>query len=76
MRRLQTQAVPPLVRGAVARRKCVAEVGNLHGWAPGDWEGVGAFARVAQRLVALAAAVWCNWELGAPVERSLVAYDH
>ena len=36
----------------------------------------GVFARVAQRLLALAAAVWWNWELGAPVKRSLVAYDH
>jgi hypothetical protein len=24
----------------------------------------------------LAAAVWCNWQLGAPVKRSLLAYDH
>jgi hypothetical protein len=26
--------------------------------------------------LALAAAVWFNWQLGAPVKRSLVAYDH
>jgi hypothetical protein len=31
---------------------------------------------VAQRLLALAAVVWCNWQLGAPDKRSLVAYDH
>jgi hypothetical protein len=36
----------------------------------------GVWIRVAQRLLALAAAVWCNWQLGAPVKRSLVAYDH
>jgi hypothetical protein len=36
----------------------------------------GVHARVAQRLLALAAAVWCNWQLGAPVKRSLVADDH
>jgi hypothetical protein len=36
----------------------------------------GAWVRVAQRLLALAAAVWFNWQLGAPVKRSLVAYDH
>lgn len=36
----------------------------------------GVFVRVAQRLLALAAAVWWNWELGEPVKRSLVAYDH
>jgi hypothetical protein len=36
----------------------------------------GVWIRVAQRLLALAAAVWCNWQLDAPVKRSLVAYDH
>jgi hypothetical protein len=36
----------------------------------------GVWIRVAQRLVALATGVWFNWQLGAPVKRSLVAYDH
>jgi hypothetical protein len=36
----------------------------------------GVWTRVAQRLAALAAGVWFNWQLGAPVKRSLVAYDH
>jgi hypothetical protein len=36
----------------------------------------GVWIRVAQRLLALAAGVWWNWQLGAPVKRSLVAYDH
>jgi Transposase DDE domain len=36
----------------------------------------GVVARVAQRLLALAAAIWWNWEIGAPDKRSLVAYDH
>jgi hypothetical protein len=36
----------------------------------------GAWVRVAQRLLALAAGIWFNWQLGAPVKRSLVAYDH
>jgi hypothetical protein len=36
----------------------------------------GVVVRVAQRLLALAAAVWWNWEIGAPDKRSLVAYDH
>jgi Transposase DDE domain len=36
----------------------------------------GAWIRVAQRLLALAACVWFNWQLGAPVKRSLVAFDH
>ena len=29
-----------------------------------------------QRLLALAAAIWWNWQLGAPDKRSLVTYDH
>ena len=36
----------------------------------------GLWIRVAQRLLALAAGSWFNWQLGAPVKRSLVAYDH
>lgn len=32
-------------------------------------------ARVAQRLLALGACVWHNWEIGEP-GRSLIAYDH
>jgi Transposase DDE domain len=36
----------------------------------------GVFVRVAQRLLALAAGVWFNWQLGAHDKRSLLAYDH
>jgi hypothetical protein len=36
----------------------------------------GLWVRVAQRLAALAAAVWFNWQLDAPVKRSLLAYHH
>jgi hypothetical protein len=36
----------------------------------------GVHARVAQRLLALAACVWWNWQVGAEPQRSLVAYDH
>jgi hypothetical protein len=36
----------------------------------------GVYARVAQRLLALAAAIWLNWATDAPVKRSLIAYDH
>jgi hypothetical protein len=32
--------------------------------------------RVAQRLLALAAAVWHNWNTHAPRKRNLTAYDH
>jgi hypothetical protein len=36
----------------------------------------GLWTRIAQRLAALAAAVWFNWQLGEPDKRSLLAYDH
>jgi hypothetical protein len=36
----------------------------------------GVFVRVAQRLLALAAGVWFNWQLKVQDKRSLVAYDH
>jgi hypothetical protein len=36
----------------------------------------GLWARVIQRLLALNAAIWFNWQIGAPVKRSLISYDH
>ena len=36
----------------------------------------GLWVRVCQRICALNAAIWHNWLVGAPVKRSLVAYDH
>lgn len=36
----------------------------------------GVFVRVGQRLLALAAAIWCNWQLQVQDKRSLLAYDH
>ena len=36
----------------------------------------GLYARIAQRLLALATAIWHNWTIEAPVRRSLIAYDH
>ena len=36
----------------------------------------GVYARVAARLLALAAAIWHNWRTGATSKRSLIAYDH
>ncbi len=36
----------------------------------------GVYARVAARLLALAAAIWHNWQINAPSKRSLIAYDH
>lgn len=36
----------------------------------------GVAIRVAQRILAMASAIWHNNRIGAPVTRSLVAYDH
>jgi hypothetical protein len=36
----------------------------------------GVYVRVAQRLLALAACVWFNWQASVPDRRSLIAYDH
>jgi hypothetical protein len=33
-------------------------------------------ARIVQRLLALNACIWRNWQIGAPVNGSLIAYDH
>jgi hypothetical protein len=35
----------------------------------------GVYARVAARLLALATAIWHNEHIGAPIKRSLIAYD-
>lgn len=36
----------------------------------------GVFARVAQRVLAMAAGIWHNWNIGATAKRSFIAYDH
>lgn len=36
----------------------------------------GVYARVAARLLAMAAAIWHNWKTKATTKRSLIAYDH
>jgi hypothetical protein len=36
----------------------------------------GVAVRVAQRILAMAAAIWLNNLTGAPITRSLIAYDH
>jgi hypothetical protein len=36
----------------------------------------GVLTRVAQRLLAMAAGIWHNWQTGVTSKRSLVAYDH
>jgi len=47
---------------------------NLEGH--GGRTPAGVTARIAQRLLALAAVIWHNWKINAPVKRSLIAYDH
>jgi hypothetical protein len=34
------------------------------------------FIRVAQRLLAMAAGIWHNWNTGVTSKRSLIAFDH
>ncbi|MGI8312634.1 IS982 family transposase [Saccharopolyspora hattusasensis] len=36
----------------------------------------GVFTRIAQRLLAMTAAIWHNWTTGATSKRSLIAFDH
>ena len=36
----------------------------------------GLWARFIQRLLALNAAIWFNWQSGVPVKRSLIAFDY
>lgn len=36
----------------------------------------GVAVRVAQRILALAAAIWHNFQIGQPINRSLTAHDH
>ncbi|HUK68796.1 MAG TPA: IS982 family transposase, partial [Streptosporangiaceae bacterium] len=36
----------------------------------------GIYARITQRLLAMAAAIWHNWAAGETVKRSLISYDH
>lgn len=47
---------------------------NLEGH--GGRTPAGVYARVAQRLLAMTAAIWHNWRINTEVKRSLIAYDH
>jgi len=42
----------------------------------GGRTAAGVYARIAQRLLAMAAAIWHNWAAAEPIKRSLTAYDH
>ncbi|MEZ0115936.1 hypothetical protein ABH920_009978 [Catenulispora sp. EB89] len=43
---------------------------------PGAHRPDGLFTRIVQRLLALNAAIWHNWLIGANHKRSLTAYGH
>lgn len=43
---------------------------------PGGRTKAGVCVRIAQRILALVAAIWHNDRAGAPIRRSLTAYDH
>ena len=62
-------------------RQCVESIfdtfkGQLNMEQHGGRTVAGARARVGQRVLALTAAIWLNDVIGAPVLRSLTAYDH
>jgi len=60
-----------------SRRRTPSSSGNARKPArcwPSGRVPAGLWARVVQRLLALNAAVWPNWLIGAPVRRSLIAY--
>ena len=42
----------------------------------GGHTGNGVAVRVLQRILALTAVIWHNDQIGAPVKRSLIPYDH
>ena len=62
-------------------RQCVESIfdtfkGQLNLEQHGGRTIAGVCARVGQRVLALTAAIWHNDAIGAPVLRSLTAYDH
>src|SRR5450755_3031145 len=50
--------------------------GQLYLERPGARTTAGLYARITQRLLAMAAAIWNNWATGAPAKRSPIAYDN
>lgn len=71
---------PPHAFPSWLRQRVEAIIWTLKGQLGLDQHGgrvpAGLWARVVQRLLALNAAIWHNWTIGAPVKRSLTAYDH
>jgi hypothetical protein len=71
---------PPRAFPGWLRQRIEAIIWTLKGQLGLDRHGgrvpAGLWARVVQRLLALNTAIWHNWQIGAPVKRSLIAYDH
>ena len=72
-----TRAVPrPAIERALSGRDVPLREKTLWRMRHGGRVPAGLWARIVQRLLALNAAIWFNWQIGAPVKRSLIAYDH
>ena len=71
----------PVERALLKMRQWIEAIfdtlkGQLSLEAHGARRQAGIFARVGQRLLAMAAAIWHNTHTGASRRRSLIAYDH
>lgn len=71
---------PPRSFPGWLRQRIEAIIWTLKGQLGLDRHGgrvpAGLWARILQRLLALNTAIWHNWQIGAPIKRSLIAYDH
>jgi hypothetical protein len=71
---------PPRAFPGWLRQRIEAIIWTLKGQLGLDRHGgrvpAGLWARVVQRLLALNTAIWHNRQIGAPIKRSLIAYDH
>jgi hypothetical protein len=66
---------PPLDRAVGSARVPAQAIGQLSPERHGAHTMPGLFTRIAQRLLALAASLWHNWNTGQP-GRHLITYDH
>ncbi len=72
------QAQRPILQTATAIIESVNDTlkGQLDLELPGGRTPTGVCVRIAQRILALVAAIWHNDQAGLNVRRSLIAYDH
>lgn len=70
-----TAAVAPAVRQLIESVNDTLK-GQLDLEQHGGRTFAGVAVRIAQRLLAMSAAIWHNNKTGAPITRSLIAYDH